>query len=933
MTANAVVVAVRLGRDRIIADPRPTVRWRTEVTHHPWRQASAELRWNGEVAHIPGAQSVDVAWPFPPLQPGETGELAVRVTGDDGATSPWSEPIPVLSTALPDRWSVPIVRISSADGDDDRPSLLRRSFGVTRPLRRALLRATALGVYQASVNGTSVDADDLKPGWTSYDHRVLVTTTDVTALLRDGENVLGVELAGGWYTEQYGFLGNARRRWHGAPRVGLDLELHFDDGTEQHITTDDEWMGTFDGPRRSSGIYAGEAVDARRAVPGWDQPGFDATGWESVHVEPLEPTAVPQTGPPVRVTGTLPVQAVLKSPDGDPILDFGQNLVGRLRIRVSGPAGAAVRLRHAEVLEQGGLARRTLRYAAAEDTYTLRGDNTGEEWAPAFTFHGFRYAEISGWPGDFDPADVVAEVLHSDMTRTGWFSCDVPDLARLHENVVWGMRGNFLSVPTDCPQRDERLGWTGDLNVFAPTATYLYDSAAFLVSWLRDVAVEQQHNGGVPPHVSPDVLGSMPVPTATWGDVVIVAPWILYERFGDLSALRERMPEMRAYMDTVLSRIGTDGLWTGDFQFADWLDPASPPEDPAAGSTNADLVANAVTLHSLTIMIDAATVLGDDDDADRWAYAREQLQQAFLAEFVTANGRLVSDSQTAYAMTVAWDLARTDAERIDMGRRLRDLLRRSGYLIGTGFVGTPILTEALSLAGFHDAAGLLITQRECPSWLYQVGMGATTMWERWDSMLPDGSINPGEMTSFNHYALGAVADWLHRRIGGLSTLEPGYQVVLIAPQPIAAVHEAKTTHDSAYGRTTVRWQRADGALTVRAVVPANTTALVRLPGVGHDQTVGSGEHTWVVPDPIADTTAALHPDVDLATIADDREAFDLVRRIVRAHASEAPAATEKFLVATRWETSGTLAGALRLFPPTVVTAVLDAITDLERQRR
>ncbi|WP_035699896.1 family 78 glycoside hydrolase catalytic domain, partial [Glycomyces tenuis] len=580
-----------------VGAPRPRLSWKTETSAPDWIQTGAEVEWSRPgataVARVEGRDSVLVPWPFEPLRPRERGSVRVRVSGSDGADSAWSEPLEIRAGFLGDgEWTARFVTVPEPP-DTGRPALLRREFDVRPGLRAATLYATARGVYQVELNGVAVDDERLKPGWTAYRHRLVHETTDVTALLRPGPAALGAALAGGWYTERYGFHGHARPFYGEHPSFAAQLVLEYEDGTSETVATGDgPWRATADGPLTASGIYAGESYDARRALPGWSSPGFDDTGWLDARPDRARATPpVARTAPPVRATEELAVEEVITTPSGRTVVDFGQNLVGRLRIRVSGREGDTVVLRHAEVLEHGELGTRPLRHAKATDSYTLAGTGT-ETWEPAFTFHGFRYAEIQGWPGRFDPKDVTAVVVHSDMDRTGWFDSSHESINRLHANVVWGMRGNFLSIPTDCPQRDERLGWTGDIQAFAPTAAYLFDCDGFLASWLEDLALEQTPDGAVP-FVVPDVLDSTRTPAAAWGDAATVVPSVLHERFADRAVLERQYPSMRAWVDHIAAIAGPRRLWEGHFQFGDWLDPDAPPDEPGKAKTDPDIVASA----------------------------------------------------------------------------------------------------------------------------------------------------------------------------------------------------------------------------------------------------------------------------------------------------------------------------------------------------
>ncbi|HEU5028514.1 MAG TPA: family 78 glycoside hydrolase catalytic domain [Spirillospora sp.] len=844
------VAQVRVDRrnDGAYADtPRPRLSWIVESDRPNWRQRAAEIRLDGSTIVLDTDESAFVEWPFPPLRPHDRPTLSVRVTGTDGTVSAWSPATTVQPAFLADgEWRAPLIG-ARRPATPAQPLLLRTEFDEPRPVRRATLYATAHGVYQVSLNG--VDADDavLKPGWTSYQQRLLHESTDVTALLTPGRNAIGVRLAGGWWTERFGFRGEARRVYGEHPAVALQLRLEFADGTSRTVTTDGGWRCTDRGPIVSSGIYAGERIDARRRMPGWASPGFDDTAWSPVEVSAVTTAPEPWLAEPVRRTGELKVAAIRTSPSGRTILDFGQNFVGRLRLHVSGPAGHVVTVRHAEVLQDGEIATRPLRYAKATDEFVLSGTGM-DTFEPEFTFHGFRYAEIDGWPGDLDPAAVTGVVIGSDMKRTGWFETSDDLVNRLHDNAVWSMRGNFLSLPTDCPQRDERLGWTGDVQVFGPSAAFLYDCAGFLASWLRDVAVEQARHGGVCPRVVPEVLPKHAVATAGWSDAAVIVPMTLHERFGDRRALAEQYPGMRSWVETLLRLADEDLLWRGAPQLGDWLDPAAPPDAPGQARADKDLVASAYLIRSLDLTARAAATLGRIEDAGRFEAAADLARASFARVFVENGDRLVSDAPTAYALAIGFDLVEGGL-RDAFGRRLAGLVGEAGHLVPTGFLGTPVLLDALVSTAHTGTALRLLAQTQPPSWLYQVSMGATTIWERWDSMLPDGRINPGEMTSFNHYAFGSVVDWLHRHVGGLAPAEPGYRRITVAPVAFDAFEHARCCHETPYGTAEVSWRRSGGQITLRVRVPANTSAEVLPPGSHEQFTVGSGTHEWTVPYP------------------------------------------------------------------------------------
>ncbi|GAA2993242.1 glycoside hydrolase family 78 protein [Streptosporangium longisporum] len=847
-----------------IGQEAPRLSWRTVTELPDWLQRAYEIEirdadadsgteGDGASVHTTGIVESDacvlVPWPGEPLVSRGSRRVRVRVHGRDGSASDWSPWARVEAGLLePGDWharaAAPPVELL---GEPDGPAVhLRREFTVRSPVVRARLYVTAHGLHEVEINGSVVGDDVLAPGWTSYSHRLRYRTHDVTALLRQGDNAVGATLADGWFRGRVGFEGGRTGVYGDRTALVAQLEVVHEDGTVSRVVTGEGWRCAR-GAVTAASLYDGERFDARLVPDGWSRPGFDDTGWVPADVVPFDHARlVAPTGAAVRRVETLAPVAVLTGPSGETVLDFGQNISGRLRIRVQGPAGHTVTLRHAEVLENGALSLRPLRHAAARDEYTLRGDGGAEEWEPTFTVHGFRYAQVDGWPGAFDPEAVRAVVCHTDMRRTGHFTCSDAELTRLHENTLWSMRGNFVDIPTDCPQRDERLGWTGDIQVFAPTASFLYDCAGPLTSWLEDLAAEQEEYGTVPHYVPWIPLVFEVGPAAAWGDAAVIVPWTLYRRFGDLGLLAARYPSMTAWVDQVAGLAGDRHLWDTGFQFGDWLDPAAPPDRPEKARTDSALVATAYHAWTAHLVAETAALLGHEEDAARYAALASAVREAFRGEYVTPAGRLSSDSQTAYALALSMDLLDKPEQRERAGRRLAELVAFDDHRIATGFVGTPLVCDALADAGQLETAYRLLLQRECPSWLYPVTMGATTIWERWDSMLPDGTVNPGEMTSFNHYALGAVADFLHRVVAGLAPAEPGYRRMRIAPRPGGGLTSASAGLDTPYGHAAVSWRLAGGTLTVTAVVPPNTVAEVDLPGSAPAE-VGSGTHTFTLP--------------------------------------------------------------------------------------
>ncbi|ONI60767.1 hypothetical protein ALI44B_09335 [Leifsonia sp. ALI-44-B] len=822
---------------------------------------------------VESREQIFVDWPFAPLASRERVSVSVRVWMSDESPSEWSEPL-VLEAALlePGDWVSDFVCVSeSAPAEGVRPGyLLRTEFEARRAsagdrsaslesarLESARIYATAHGIYTLRLNGQRVGDEELAPGWTSYEHRLRYQTYDVTALLREGANALAAELSDGWYRGRIGFHGGIWDNYGADLSLLLQLELRYSDGSLVVVPLDDAWRQS-SGPVTAASLYDGERYDARLEPSGWDEPGFDDSAWARPTLLPRErfPAALEAPiGVPVRETETLAPQSVERRPNGRIRLDFGQNIAGRLRIRVAGPAGRTVTLHHAEVLEDDELAIRPLRSAPSVDSYTLRGsdgsdgsDGSGdrvETWSPRFTIHGFRFAELEGWPGEFDPADAVAVVIHSDMERTGWFESSDALVNKLHENTVWSMRDNFVDLPTDCPQRDERLGWTGDIQVFAPAASFLYASGGVLASWLRDVEAEQSPEGAVPNFVPWIACGFPEASSAAWGDAAVIVPWTMYLRNGDRGVLDRQFASMTGWVDHLAGMADASGLIREGMQLGDWLDPAAPPEDPGAGVTDKYLVASAYLAHSARLTARAAEVLGRAEAAERYGRLADDTASAFRFEFVAPSGRLVGETATSLAVALVFDLIEDAEQRARAGARLADLVREGDYRVQTGFVGTPLICDALAVTGNTEAAYRLLLEQGCPSWLYPVTMGATTIWERWDSMLPDGTVNPGEMTSFNHYALGAVVDFLHRVLAGLAPAAPGYRALRIAPQPGASFTSARAALTTPYGAASVAWTVDAGEFMLDVVVPVGVTAEVVLPGAPADVAhIGSGTHRF-----------------------------------------------------------------------------------------
>lgn len=726
----------------------------------------------------------------------------------------------------------------TADADPGTVVALTTTTTLLQPpseVELAHLVATAHGVYEARVNSTLVSLDVLSPGWTSYEWRLAWQEYDVTQLIGQTapEVSLRFHLGNGWYR---GGLGPWNDLNYG-DTLGIlaTLEIRYRDGQIQTISTSPTWLAETTEITQNS-LYHGQHVDARlrsyprelsvRAIP------FDTT------------TLVRQTWPPVKRLATRQPERIWQSESGSYLVDFGQNLVGWLRFQVSGSTGQEIIIRHAEALEGHTLATAPLRDAEATDKLILSG---GEDFfEPTFTFHGFRYVEISGWPGELTQQQLLAVVVGSDLHPTGTFECSDARVNQLASNSVWGQRGNFLSVPTDCPQRDERLGWTGDIAVYARTAAYQCDVADFLDNWLSDVAVELQHNpSGQVPWTVPDIMKYRQDPewnrlAAVWNDAAVWVPEALWEAYGDLDRLARHFPLMEAHLHSVEKALSPTGLWDEGFQFGDWLDPDTPPQDATKAKADPAVVATASLYRSAHFTAQAARLLGNGSET-HWQQLADRTREAFNAHYVD-EGIIRSDCPTVYALALRFGLLTPGHEKV-AAARLSELVQAASYRATTGFAGTPFITWALSEHGYVDDAYRLLLEEGFPSWLYQVAMGATTTWERWDSVLPDGTLNDPVMTSLNHYAFGAVCDWLYGVVAGIRPAAPGYRRILLHPRPGSSLTWVKASHESPVGRIEVEWRQDAGMFSLEARLPEGVEIEVVLPD-GTQPIVTGGTHSW-----------------------------------------------------------------------------------------
>ncbi len=776
---------------------------------------------------------------------------------------------------------------------------LRQSFQLEGQVKTARLYVTALGLYECSINGQPVGEDVLTPGWTDYRKRVQYQVYDVTPLLRQGENVIGAVLGDGWAV---GYLAwHPRQQYFDRPRLLAQLEMTLADGRTVIVATDRTWKHQF-GPLLENDLLMGEAYDARLELHGWDAPGFDDRRWLGVELLADPGMALVATnGPTVRRIQEMP-------PIGEPvdksdvqtrrfIFDLGQNMVGRVRFKGSAPPGTTITLRFAEVLNPDGtLYTANLRTARATDYYTFKG--AGEEsWEPKFTFHGFRYVELVGYPGPVSRDTLTGLVLHSEMAPTGHFECSDPLLNQLQTNIIWGQKGNFVDIPTDCPQRDERLGWTGDIQVFARTAAFNFDVAAFLTRWLQDVADAQTEQGSIPPVVPGVDTSFMSDGGPAWSDAAVICPWTLYLCYGDRRILENNYGVMSRFMDFIIAAspgyIRCAPEYEGWPGFGDWLS--------INANTPRDLIGTAFLAYDAHLMAQIAAVLGKTEDAGRYRRLFSDVKAAFAARYLKGsqlpvsaappsavrqrmdradaisrgnlkavdygpvasevfNTDLFTPTQTAYVLALHFDLLPEALRPLAVAELVADIERR-GMHLSTGFVGAPYLPHVLSDNGRLDIAYALLIQTTWPSWLYPVTQGATTIWERWDGWTEENGFQDPGMNSFNHYAYGSIGTWLYRTAAGieLDPARPGYKHIILRPQPGGGLTHAAGKLKTPYGELVSQWGINNDTFDWQVVVPPNTTATVYLPAqngakitldgqavAGPVHEVGAGEYRFVV---------------------------------------------------------------------------------------
>jgi alpha-L-rhamnosidase len=776
----------------------------------------------GELASEPAR------WEMGLLQPSDWSAQWIDYPPSQRMGPPEPNPTTALATTSPATTQSTQPSGHAAERHEYPPNMapfFRKEFEIQKPVARARLYATALGLYDCWINGKQTGDAVLAPDWTNYHHRVRYQTYDVTDSLRSGHNAIAALLGDGWYSGNVGWIGN--RVYGSRPAFLAQLVIEYTDGSRDVVATDGSWRATV-GPILHSDLQNGEDYDARLEMPGWNSYGFDDSSWSSASIRQENPALEAQIGPPVRKTHELPARSVTPQAGGKYIFDFGQNMVGFARLRARAPAGTKVTIRFAEMLNPDGtIYIENLRLARQADSYIFKGDGQ-ETWEPRFTIHGFRYAEISGLPGKVDPKNLTGIVISSDTPEAGTWECSNPLLNQLHSNIVWGQRGNYLSVPTDCPQRNERLGWMGDAQVFIRTAAWNYDVREFFENWLVEVADAQTADGAFT-DVSPHVAAGQGV--AAWADAGIICPWTIYQVYGDERLLARQYPSMVKYIDYLLAH--SDKLIRPAKGYGDWLS--------INADTPKDLLATAYFAHDADLMSRIAWILGKSGDSARYAKLFGEIRAAFNKEFVDKDGRIKGHTQTGYLLALRFDLV--DEPVLSHAERdlVDDITDKDDHL-STGFVGVSYLLPTLTRFGELDTAYRLMLQDTFPSWLFPVKMGATTVWERWDGWTPEKGFQTPKMNSFNHYSLGSCGQWMFDTIAGIGQDErtPGFKQIVIHPQPGGGLTWAAASYKSAYGEIKSRWDVKDGKFTLHVTIPPNTTATVYVPSSDGSEIKESG---------------------------------------------------------------------------------------------
>jgi len=863
---------------QLVSDKRNTTQTAYEIqVFSPDNKKTAYWR-SGKVM---SSQSVFVPYAGNALQSGKKYTWLVEVWDNSGRSSKSDTASFQMGLLNVSDWKAKWIEPGYVEDSVMRPSpLFRKEFSANKKIVSATAYITSHGLYEAQINGQRISDAYFTPGWTSYQKRLQYQVYDVTNLISKGNNAIAVTLGNGWYRGFIGFSG--QHNVYGKDiALLLQIEIIYADGTSAQIVSDESWRSAT-GAIRSSEIYNGEMIDHREDKKGWVMAGYDDSKWSGVKVSNQAMNVLVATSNElVRKKETFKPVRIFKTPQGEQVIDFGQNLVGWVTIKVKGNAGDKIVVSHAEVMEKNGNFYTTnLRAAKSQDTYILKG---GEEeiFEPHFTWHGFQFVRIEGYPGELKPENFTAVALYSDMQPTGSFTSSNALVNQLQHNIQWGQKGNFIDVPTDCPQRDERLGWTGDAQVFSRTASFNMNVNNFFSKWLKDIAADQLPNGSVP-HVIPNVLGKGSAGSAGWADVSTIIPWNMYLAYGDKRILENQYESMKSWVGYMQHESKND-LWNTGSHFGDWLfyRPADD-NDGRSAVTDKYLIAQCFFANSTQLVINAAKVLGRTEDVTTYEALLQKIKAAFMKEYVTPSGRLVSSTQTAYVLALNFDML-PESARQQAAERLVENVKNYGNHLTTGFLGTPYLCHVLTRFGYTDMAYKLLLQETYPSWLYPVKMGATTIWERWDGIKPDGTFQVPSMNSYNHYSYGAIGDWMYRVMAGIDTYEDGvgYKHIKIQPHIGGEFTNVSASLQTYYGKVSSSWSINPNSIFMDVEIPANTTATIFLPFANRSEiTTNGGERLYNSKDiKIEDNSANSY--YMIVTVGSGKYHFNIERRFTK----------------------------------------------------
>lgn len=742
----------------------------------------------------------------------------VRVWDNHGRISTFSSPSFWRMGLLDESdWSAKWIGQSGDTSLDMRPALFMRSeFTVNKAMRRATAYISARGLFIASINGSRIGRDVLSPEWTEYKQRIQYLTYDVTPMLKGGTNCFGMIIGDGWYK---GYVGFTKLPSNYGDQTSAILQLHLDyaDGTEEIVRTDESWKTSY-GPILHSDLLMGEAYDARLEMDGWNKPGFEDKDWKSVEVFGApKARLVPLPTEPVRITRFLKPKQITEPIKGTFVFDLGQNIAGFVRLQVRGKAGTQVTIRHAEVLNPDGTIYTTnLRRATATEQYTIKGKGI-ESYEPHFTFHGFRYVEVTGYPGKPSLETITGCAINTDLPITGTFKSSDKIVNQLISNILWSQRGNFISIPTDCPQRDERLGWMGDAQIFLRTAAFNMDVSSFMTKWMADV-VDAQAPDGAYMDTSPfiDKNGTFGAPG--WGDAGIIVPWDVYRCYGDTRIIDTYYESMSRWMN-YLAEANPDFLRKNRLNnnYGDWLS--------IKAETPKDLLATAFWAYDAKLMSEMAAVTGRTDDQKKYSDLFESMKSAFQKAYISVDGNVHGETQTGYVLALAFDLLPGHLRETAAKRLVENIKGLNGHL-STGFIGVKYLNPVLTEMGYGDLAYQLLMNKTFPSWGYPITQGATTIWERWDGWTPEKGFQDPGMNSFNHYSMGSVGEWLYRQVAGIDIGSPGYKKIILRPHPHESLRHVAATYQSHQGPIKSQWELNKGTYSLAISIPANSTATV-----------------------------------------------------------------------------------------------------------